>query len=89
MLMVLPGIPFPPVLQGPSPPLAWPGSPAGTGCPLVELCLSLPTLSDGPLGEPLGLGTEYLQHGIATQPLLVRPVPSVVPRVLQEADPDC
>lgn len=39
-LMVLPGVPFPPVLQGPPPPLAWPGSPAGTGLPLVQLSVS-------------------------------------------------
>lgn len=80
-LMVLPGVPFPPVLQGPLPPLAWPGFPAGTGLPLLQLCLM--SLRDGLLGEPALTGTEHLEHSIATQ-LFVRPstVPSVVPRVL-------
>lgn len=32
--------PLPTLLQGPPPPLAWPGSPAGTGLPLVQLSLS-------------------------------------------------
>lgn len=79
--------PFPPMLQGPPPPPAWPVSPAGTGL----LCLvsdSLLTLSGGLLGEPPLAGTEHLRHSIATQFFFVHPstIPSMVPRVLQEVD---